>query len=192
MESRSSGCKCPDIEGSLIWGMWESLPPSHPSAFPWRCQHPPLGLLGFSLSVVLIQQPNTSNSQNLETNNNCSRLVFRTRPQIHLCSKSPHQNIQSRRKILALSSGGACEHPGWELPSAQREPQKVVEWFTQHLGWDHKEMECPSLQFGMRSIKKQNDLESILQIQCVWNVHLKHFCDYGSFSLRIAAQSTSP
>lgn len=45
--------------------------------------------------------------------------------------------------------------------------------------------------FGMRSIKKQNDLESIFQIQWVWCTYLRHFCKYLSFSLRIVSQFDS-
>lgn len=49
------------LEGNLIWRILEFLPPPYPSEFHWHCQHPPFGLLGFSLSVILNQQPNTSN-----------------------------------------------------------------------------------------------------------------------------------
>lgn len=92
--------KARESEGSAVWRV--ALTPPQPSECHWHCSHPHFGLPDFSLSVISRPTAKHLKPQNPEANNSCSLLGFRTQPQTHPFSKSPHQNFQSRREVRRL------------------------------------------------------------------------------------------
>lgn len=99
------------LKGVLFRGC-QSLPPSPPLLIPLALLASSLCSTGFL--PLCHSQPTAKHLKPQDPEaNDCSRLLgFRTGPQIHPYSKSPHQNVQSWRKIQGVSAGAAYESPG--------------------------------------------------------------------------------
>lgn len=118
------------LEGSLIWRMWASSPPPHPSEFHQHCQHPPFGLLDFSLSVILNQQPNTSNP----------KILRQITVAVCWVSEPDRRSIPTTSHFIKTARAGvAYELPGRKLPSTWREPPEKSGVVVHRLGRDHKQ-----------------------------------------------------
>lgn len=154
------------FEGSLIWKMLASLPPPHPSEFHW---HSASSLWSTGFLPFCHSQPTAEHRKppSPEANDYCSLLGFRTRPQIHPYSKPPPPNIQSWRKIQSFLLERLMNILAESYPVHGGNPAKRWNGLCNILAESVRKWNALPPAFGMRSIKKQNDLENIFQVQWV-------------------------